>query len=381
MNPRLPYSLAIKPVGSKCNLDCSYCYYLNHNTGMKDPMSEERLDQVISAHIRAQPTYTRSVDFIWHGGEPMLRGLAFYKAAITKQQRYSNGKLISNTIQTNGTLINESWARFFKQQQFMVGISLDGPHLFNDIARIDLKGQSSFERTLRGMTILKQHQVEFNTLTVVNNRTFRHGAHIYRFLRDSGSRYLQFQPCIDHELDRRTNYNWSLSGEEWGTFLCEVFDQWCQQDIGLVYVQFFENCLMILLEQPSQMCHHAKTCGQQLMMESNGDVFSCDHYGYDEYQLGNIENTPLQQMINSDQQRQFGLDKHHALPTVCQACDFLPLCQGGCPKNRTGTTAQGETTNLLCEGYKMFFRHALPRLLKMTDAITQGYHPKFYTLF
>ncbi|MGR5252978.1 anaerobic sulfatase maturase [Vibrio astriarenae] len=381
MTSSVPYSLSIKPIGSKCNLDCSYCYYLNHNSGCGDPMSDEQLKLVIKNHIDSQPKHSKTVDFIWHGGEPLLRGRAFFQNVVLYQKQQAGTKRIMNTIQTNGTLINESWAAFFKQHNFMVGISLDGPNLLNDMARIDLKGQSSFERTMRGLTHPKQAQVEFNTLTVVNNRTFHHGAHIYRFLRDNGSQYLQFQPCIDHELDRRSRFDWSLSGEQWGEFLCDVFDEWCKNDIGKVYVQFFENCLLILMGHASQMCHHAPTCGQQLMMEANGSVYSCDRYGYDSHKLGNGMQTRLESLVNNQQQINFGQAKQQELYTTCQQCDFLLLCQGGCPKNRTEITKEGQSMNRLCAGYQVFFRYALPRLLKMVDAMNNGYGPQYYALF
>lgn len=377
----LPYSLFIKAEGGKCNLDCHYCYYLKHEDPNAPTMDKDLLEGLIQDHIDSQPKGAPQVDFVWHGGEPMLSGLAFYQQAIELQQRHNQGKKIINTLQTNGTLINGRWAEFFKQNQFMIGISIDGPNLLNDIARIDKQGNSSFERTLRGIKHLKQQQVEFNTLTVVNNKTYRHGKTIYQFLKEHGSGYLQFQPCIDHELDRRTDQDWTLTGKQWGQFLCDVFDEWRERDVGKVYVQFFENCLMILMGHPSQMCHHSATCGQQLMVESNGEVFSCDHFGYSDYKLGELPSRSLEQMVNSQAQLNFGQDKQRSLSTQCTRCDFLPMCQGGCPKNRLIKTAQGEDHNVLCEGYEMFFHHALPHLLRMVDAMQRGYSPAYYSLF
>ncbi|EPM3971722.1 anaerobic sulfatase maturase [Vibrio vulnificus] len=381
MSSSLPYSLFIKAEGGKCNLDCHYCYYLEHEDPNTPTMAAPLLETLIRDHIDSQPQGAAQVDFIWHGGEPLLSGLAFYQQAMAWQAHYGKGKKIVNTLQTNGTLINARWAKFFRENDFMVGVSLDGPNLFNDIARIDKQGNSSFERTMRGIQHLKEQEVPFNTLTVVNNKTYQHGKAIYQFLTDNGSDYLQFQPCIDHELDRRGEHDWTLTGQQWGRFLCDVFDAWRENDIGKVYVQFFENCLMVLMGYPSQMCHHSATCGQQLMVEANGEVFSCDHFGYHDYKLGRVQENSLRQMVNSETQLAFGQDKQNTLSTQCQRCDFLPMCQGGCPKNRLLTTPQGEAHNVLCEGYEMFFKHALPHMLRMVDAMQKGHSPAYYQLF
>ncbi|WP_072055239.1 anaerobic sulfatase maturase [Aliivibrio fischeri] len=378
-----PYGLFIKAESARCNLDCHYCYYLKNEDKSKPGMDAETLEKLVSNHIQSQPAQIPVIDFIWHGGEPMMKGLAFYQTAIELQQAHKSTTPIQNTIQTNGTLINERWAAFFAQHNFMVGISIDGPQLINDIARIDKSGNSSFERTIRGIQHLKQQNVEFNTLTVINNKSYKHGKAIYRFLKENGSTYLQFQPCIDHEMDRRFDYDWTLTGKQWGEFLCNVFDEWAANDIGKVYVQFFENCLMILMGHQSQMCHHAETCGQQLMIESNGDVFSCDHYTYNNYKIGNINdnNASLAQMVNSPEQILFGQNKHDSLNQKCLRCDFKPLCNGGCPKNRVDKINNGENHNVLCEGYEHFFKHALPTMLKMVDAMKQGYSPIHYPMF
>ncbi|OEF25896.1 anaerobic sulfatase maturase [Vibrio rumoiensis] len=388
--PTIPYSIFIKAESAKCNLDCHYCYYLRNEEKNLPGMDVELAEKVVKDHILSQPEKSPQVDFIWHGGEPMMRGLEFYEQVVTAQKATQTKKQIVNTIQTNGTLINDRWAQFFKDENFMVGISIDGPNLINDIARIDKKGHSSFERTMRGLEHLKKFDVEFNTLTVINNKSYKMGKEIYSFLKDNGSGYMQFQPCIDHEMDRRFDYDWTLTGGQWGVFLCDVFDAWCE-DIGKTYVQFFENCLMILMDYPSQMCHHAPTCGQQLMMESDGRVFSCDHFGYDEFKIGQVKTdegtqtaTELAQMVSSQEQRKFGQDKFDTLSDKCKTCDFLALCNGGCPKNRVGKFVNANKVeqdhNVLCEGYEMFFKYALPRLLKMTDAMKQGYSPAFYKL-
>lgn len=331
MSSSLPYSLFIKADGGKCNLDCHYCYYLKHEDPNAPTMDRQLLENLIRDHIDAQSEGASQVDFIWHGGEPMLSGLGFYQQVIELQKRYSNGKRIVNTLQTNGTLINARWAEFFYQNNFMLGISIDGPNLLNDIARIDKHGKSSFERTMRGVKHLKKQKVDFNTLTVVNNKTYQHGKMIYQFLKESGSDYLQFQPCIDHELDRRSEHDWTLTGKQWGRFLC--------------------------------------------------DVFSCDHFGYADYKLGQLPEDTLRQMVNGEVQLAFGQAKQETLSYQCKQCDFLPMCGGGCPKNRLLTAPHGESHNVLCEGYEMFFHHALPHLLRMVDAMQRGYSPVYYKLF
>ncbi|MEZ8823696.1 anaerobic sulfatase maturase [Vibrio amylolyticus] len=380
--PNHPFSLFIKAEGAQCNLDCSYCYYLNRqDSENRSSMPTAMMEQIVEAHIDAQPDLSKQVDFIWHGGEPMLRGLEFYEAAVLAQKKHTSKKRFVNTLQTNGTMINERWADFFAKHHFMLGVSIDGPNLLNDIARIDKNGHSSFERTMRGMQHLKNSDVEFNTLTVVNNKTYQHAKTIYQFLVENGSGYMQFQPCIDHELDRRTGHDWSLTGEQWGQFLCDLFDEWSAADVGKVYIQFFENCLMVLMGHASQMCHHSETCGQQLMVEHDGNVYSCDHYGYEDHQLGSMKSDKLIAMANSPTQVKFGTDKYHELNDVCRRCDFVQLCQGGCPKNRLATTRDGQPMNQLCEGYKMFFHHALPKLLPMVDAMKKGYSPAYFPLF
>lgn len=381
MKQNLPFSLTLKPVGSNCNLDCSYCYYLSGDTGCGSPMKESIVDSAIKNHILSQPKQTSIVDFIWHGGEPLLRGRDFYLHAFKQQKRWAGNKTIANTFQTNGTLINQQWAQLFKNNDVMVGISIDGPNILNDISRIDKSGNSSFERTVRGISILKSNNVNFNTLTVVNNRTYHSGVKIYQFLKETGSTYLQFQPCIDHELDRRSNYDWSLNGEQWGQFLCDVFDEWCENDIGKIHVQFFENCLMLLMGYPSQMCHHAEVCGQQLMMEKDGNTYSCDHFHYPKFKLGNTLDESLQSLVGNSSQRAFGESKQSKLNNRCRSCDFLGLCNGGCPKNRTNFESEIHGVNFLCSGYKMFYTYALPRMLKMVDAMNNGYSAEFYRLF
>lgn len=392
---KLPFSLFFKPIGSQCNLDCRYCYYWNkHDVTVQRHIGRNILETAIKQHIDAQPDGDRPIEFIWHGGEPLLAGLAFYQTVVEIQSQHlsctsiqgSKKRSIQNTMQTNGSLITRQWAQFFADQHFMLGISIDGPKELHDISRIDKQGRSSFERTIRGIGHLKTAKVEFNTLSVINNQTYQCGRDIYQFLKLNGSGYMQFQPCLDHELDQRDERNWSLNGAQWGAFLSAVFDQWCKEDIGKVYVQFFENCLMILMGYPSQMCHHSLTCGQQLAMEKDGTVYSCDHYVYEDYTLGKIaavadDEAVLETMVNGATQRGFGQMKSDSLTVQCKQCDFLSLCQGGCPKYRTDLNREGQPHNVLCEGYQLFFKHALPTLIPMVSAMKKGYAPEYYVLF
>ena len=410
---KLPFSLFFKPIGAQCNLNCRYCYYWNKpslagQSSEDELRSHGRIDSSILAaaieqHIVAQPESNLPIEFIWHGGEPMLAGLGFYQNVIKVQARYlSQGKTqqrktraIKNTLQTNGVLISPQWAKFFADNGFMLGVSVDGPQKIHDLSRNDKKGRSSFERTMNGIKLLKTHQVEFNTLSVINNQTYSHGKEIYQFLKDYGSGYMQFQPCLDHQLDQRDEQNWSLTGKQWGKFLCSVFDEWCREDIGKIYVQFFENCLMILMGYPSQMCHHSATCGQQLAMEKDGAVYSCDHYVYPENALGRIHHSDmdastndadlvtqtLESIVNSTKQRAFGQMKSQTLSEQCKQCDFILLCQGGCPKYRTMENQYRHPHNVLCDGYQQFFKHALPTLIPMVSAMKNGYSAEYYGLF
>ncbi|MFA0413351.1 anaerobic sulfatase maturase [Vibrio renipiscarius] len=388
---QLPFSLFFKPLGSQCNLDCRYCYYWNkHDATHQAHIDHKLLDRAIDQHIAAQPVSDRPIDFIWHGGEPLLAGLAFYQSVVERQSHFistlPHKPLVKNTIQTNGSLISQQWAKFFADHHFMVGISIDGPEHIHDLCRVDKKGNSTFSRTLRGIDHLRRNGVEFNTLSVINNQNYHCGQEIYQFLKQNGSGYMQFQPCLDHELDQRDERNWSLTGEQWGAFLCAVFDQWCANDVGKVYVQFFENCLMILMGYPSQICHHSAECGQQLAIEKDGAIYSCDHYVYPDYQLGKLgedvsEDASLQSLANSQTQRRFGADKQKTLSQQCQQCDFLPLCQGGCPKYRLVPHPGDEQHNALCAGYQRFFYHALPTLIPMVTAMKNGYSAEYYSLF
>lgn len=382
-----PFHLLVKPVGAKCNLDCHYCYYLRkeerYEPNATMQMSEEMLESYISQYIATQPSHINSVDFSWQGGEPALRGLAFFERAVELQKQYARpGMQISNTFQSNGTLINERWAKFFKKNNFLIGLSIDGDELNHGNGRPDLKGNNSYPKVMRGLALLKEHNVNFNTLTVVHCDNAHLGKQTYNKLKELGSTVIQFQPCVEHDRDRRASKDWSLSPQQWGKFLCDVFDEWKKEDVGKVFIQLFENTLAILAGQPSQMCFHSEACGQQLMLEHDGSVYSCDHYSYDDYKLGNIDIVDLGKMASGENQSQFGLAKWHSLTKQCRECDFRPFCNGGCPKERTAITADLEPgLHHLCRGYKQFFMHSMPYLGAMLETINNGYPANLYPMY
>ncbi|WP_261884464.1 anaerobic sulfatase maturase [Vibrio pomeroyi] len=382
-----PFHLLVKPVGSKCNLDCHYCYYLRkeerYQSGATMQMSDALLETYVQQYIAAQPKHIKFVDFSWQGGEPALRGLEFYERAVELQKKYArSGMTISNTFQSNGTLINEKWAKFFKKNNFLIGLSIDGDELNHDLGRPDVKGNGSYSRVLRGLSKLQKHKVQFNTLTVVHNDNAHLGKQTYQTLKKLGSNVIQFQPCVEHSLDRRGEKDWSLTPHQWGHFLCDVFDEWRKEDVGKVHIQFFENTLGILAGQPSQMCFHSETCGQQMMLEHDGSIYSCDHYSYENHKVGDIESVDLGALASSSKQVEFGLNKWKSLPKRCRECDFRPMCNGGCPKERTSLTADLEPgLNHLCFGYKKFFVHAMPYFAAMLEAIKLGHPAAVYPMF
>lgn len=382
-----PFHLIIKPVGAKCNLDCHYCYYLRkeerYTSNATMQMSELMLELYIKKYINTQPKNCNQIDFSWQGGEPALRGLAFYQLAVTLQKKYvREGMRITNTFQTNGTLINDKWAKFFSDHQFLIGISIDGSASNHGNGRPNLKGQNSFNSVLRGLDALKKFNVPFNTLTVVHSDNAHLGKETYQTLKDLGSEVIQFQPCVEHPFDRRGSKDWSLTPDQWGNFLCDVFDEWKKNDIGNVFVQFFENTFGVLAGKPSGMCFHSELCGQQMMIEHDGSLFSCDHYSYDSHKIGNIDIVDLGVLAASKKQVQFGTNKWESLPTQCKECHFRPFCNGGCPKDRTAMTADLKPgLNHLCGGYKQFFIHAMPVMGAMLDALKNGYAANLYPMF
>ena len=365
LNPIAPFArplnVMLKPVGAVCNLRCKYCYYLEKKSlypqSTNYVMTEDTLERFIEQYLQSQTM--QEVMFTWHGGEPLMRNRNFYKRALELQKKYGRGRLIDNCIQTNGTLLTDDWCKFFKDNNFLVGISMDGPPLLHDIYRRTKDDRPTFLSVLKGISLLKKHNTDFNIMAVVNDFNADYPLDFYRFFKDIDCRYIQFTPIVE-QIDEKPA-PWNVPSEKWGDFLIAVFDEWVKKDVGTFFIQYFDSTLANWAGQQPGVCTLAKTCGHAGVMEFNGDVYSCDHYVFPEYKLGNIRNRTLTEMMYSDKQIRFGNDKRDALPSQCKACEFLFACNGECPKNRIIKTDSGEPgLNYLCKGYYKFFKHVAP---------------------
>lgn len=378
-NRPVSFCTLIKPLGSVCNLKCTYCYYLDKELqyGAKPKlMSDELLEQYIIQYIAANAV--PQVDFYWHGGEPLMAGLDFFERAMALQQKYRGDKRITNTIQTNGTLINDRWGDFFARNHFLVGLSIDGDEVLHNATRHTKNGEGTFDSVIKGLDFLKRHHVEFNTLTTVNSFSKGRGAETYRFLKSIGSRYIQFLPVLEYvnkdgiivspssKGDKQLS-SLSVSGEDYGEFLIDVFKDWVVADVGRYFVQIFDATLANSYGVPPGTCTVCKTCGDSLAVEHNGDVYSCDHFVYPEHKLGNIKNETLLLMYKSGQQFDFGCKKQNALPQNCKDCQWLHLCNGECPKHRFENGV-----NSLCAGLKAFYAYTHPYMEFMCQSIKNG---------
>jgi uncharacterized protein len=347
----------LKPRGPICNLDCAYCYYLEKEglfANSRFRMHTEVLETFIRQYIEAQPA--SQVTFAWQGGEPGLMGLPFYRKALELQQKYARpGMVIENTFQTNGILLNEEWATFFRQHNFLVGLSLDGPQAVHDAYRVDKGGRPTFDRVFKALRLLQKYQVDVNILACVQAASAGKGAQIYRFFRDDAEvQFLQFIPIVTPDPDA----SHSIDGERYGAFLIEVFNEWVRKDVGRMYIQLFDVALAAWVGAPPGLCVFNETCGNALVMEHNGDLFSCDHFVDPNHRLGNILEQALPVLASSVQQLCFGRDKRDSLPGQCRDCEVRFVCQGGCPKDRILITPEGEPgLNYLCGGYRPFFNH------------------------
>ncbi len=371
-----PLYVMTKPAGPSCNLACDYCYYLEKANLYKETtehyMSDELLERFTMEYINSQTT--PQVMFTWHGGETLMRPLSFYRKAVGFQKKYARGRRIDNCIQTNGTLLNDEWCRFFKENNWLAGVSIDGPQRFHDEYRKNRRGLPSFEKVMRGIELLNRHGVDWNAMAVVNNLNADYPHEFYNFFKSIGCRYIQFSPIVERihehkdgrhlasplqEGDRMAGF--SVTPQQWGNFLCGLFDEWVKNDVGRYFIQLFDATLANWLGEQPGICSMAKTCGHAGVMEFNGDVYSCDHYVFPEYRLGNIWKETLVEMMYSDRQQEFGLMKRNSLPAQCMECEYLFACNGECPKNRIARTASGEPgLNYLCSGYYRFFEHAAP---------------------
>lgn len=382
----------VKPAGSACNMNCVYCYYLDkalQYEGKEPVMSDELLELYIRQYIEGNDV--DKVTFCWHGGEPTLLGIDFYRKAMDLQRKYADGKIIENTIQTNGTMIDEKWCDFFRENKFLVGLSLDGPADVHDAFRKTRGQEPTFKRVMKTAKMFKSHGVEFNTLSVVNSRCKGRGREIYRFFRDTvGSKYMQFLPAVEHTVTRSgykrpvivspdtegaTLAPWSISGADYGRFLCDIFDEWVMRDVGETFVQIFDATLANHVGVMPGVCTMCETCGDNIVVEHNGDVYPCDHFVYPEYLLGNIRTSTLREMYESAKMREFGLAKRNHLPAECLRCRFFQVCHGECPKHRFDSGDDGSRKNSLCEGLRMFFDHTEPYMLFMKERLLNRQSP------
>jgi uncharacterized protein len=372
-----PLYVMLKPAGAHCNLACKYCYYLEKNklypTAQRHLMSDEMLEQFTREYIEAQTM--NQVLFTWHGGETLLRSIDFYRKDISLQQKYAGGRRIDNVIQTNGTLLTDEWCEFFAQNHWLVGISIDGPQEYHDHYRVTPAGKPSWEKVMQGISLLKKHRVEWNAMAVVNAYNAEHPLEFYHFFRDNGCQYLQFTPIVErlteHE-DGRTLASLadnreipladaSVTPEQWGNFLCTIFDDWVRHDVGKMFVEIFDCTLANWMGVLPGICAYSKECGHAGVMEHNGDVYSCDHFVFPEYKLGNIREQSLIDMLYGEKQQAFSRLKHTSLPRQCKECDMEFACHGECPKNRFEKDKYGEPgLNYLCQGYYQYYSHVAP---------------------
>lgn len=372
-----PLYVMLKPAGAHCNLACKYCYYLEKNklypTAQRHLMSDEMLEQFTREYIEAQTM--NQVLFTWHGGEPLLRSIDFYRKALSLQQKYAGGRRIDNVIQTNGTLLTDEWCEFFAQNHWLVGISIDGPQPDHDHYRLTAAGKPSWKKVIQGIKLLKKHGVEWNAMAVVNAYNANHPLEFYRFFKENGCQFLQFTPIVErltrHE-DGRTLASLadkdeislseaSVAPEQWGYFLCAIFDEWVRKDVGKIFVEIFDCTLANWMGISPGICAYSKECGHAGVMEHNGDVYSCDHFVFPEYKLGNIRDHLLIDMLYGEQQQEFSHLKHSSLPRQCKECDMEFACHGECPKNRFMKDKYGDSgLNYLCPGYYHYYQHVAP---------------------
>ena len=372
-----PLYVMLKPAGAHCNLACKYCYYLEKNklypTAQRHLMSDEMLEQFTREYIEAQTM--NQVLFTWHGGEPLLRSIDFYRKALSLQQKYAGGRRIDNVIQTNGTLLTDEWCEFFAQNHWLVGISIDGPQPYHDHYRLTAAGKPSWKKVMQGIKLLKKHGVEWNAMAVVNAYNANHPLEFYRFFKENGCQFLQFTPIVERQTrheDGRTLASLadkdeislseaSVTPEQWGYFLCAIFDEWVRKDVGKIFVEIFDCTLANWMGISPGICAYSKECGHAGVMEHNGDVYSCDHFVFPEYKLGNIRDHSLIDMLYGEQQQEFSRLKHSSLPRQCKECDMEFACHGECPKNRFMKDKYGDSgLNYLCPGYYHYYQHVAP---------------------
>lgn len=380
-----------KPSSSICNLDCDYCFYLEKEKLYPEKnkqwrMSSETLEAYVKQYIEAQSG--NDVHFAWQGGEPTLMGVGFFEEVVAYCKQYAGNKTIHHAFQTNGILIDDEWCVFLKNNHFLVGISIDGDEELHDVYRVNRAGKPTFNKVLDAIALLKKHHIEFNTMTVIHDLNAQHPQRVYRFLKSIGSRYMQFIPLVERQLNdpsteqlltlvlpgesRASVTPWTVPAIDYGTFLSGVFDIWVTEDVGKVYVNMFDSTLATWCGYPSGSCITSETCGHAFALEANGDLYQCDHYVYPEYKLGNIHQETIQALNQHPNAIQFGVDKKQSLTKDCVKCDYRFACHGGCPKHRFDVSPSGaHGHNYLCSGYKQFFTHTAPYMKIMSDLVRQ----------
>ncbi len=391
-----PFHLMTKPAGPDCNLNCRYCFYLEKDA-LYDRTTHHRMtDATLETYIRqyCESQNTPELTFAWQGGEPTLMGIPFFEKAVTLQKKYAGGRPVHNALQTNGMLLDNDWCKFLKRENFLVGLSLDGPRHIHDRFRVNRGGKPSFDQVMKALKRMKCHQVEFNTLTCVTRQSAPHAREIYKFLKSAGTTFMQFIPIIERKPSKAASdlgltfdippdlkqddddprvMPWTVAPLQYGKFLADVFDCWIENDVGHIFVQIFDIMLGAWMGMKPALCIFGETCGDAMVMEHNGDVYSCDHFVYPDFFLGNIHDTPLTAIARNPQQREFGNKKKESLPNQCRHCAFFFACHGECPKHRFLQTRDGEPgLNWLCEGYQHFMRHIDPYMQQMAQLLRAG---------
>jgi len=375
---RGPFHVLVKPIGPICNLRCEYCFYLTKKEMFAPDesfrMTDETLETLVRQYIGAQPDGTREINFGWQGGEPTLMGVDFFRRAVELQKQYARpGMTIGNGLQTNGTLLDDEWGRFLREENFLVGISIDGPKELHNRYRLDARGRGTFEEVMGGLEVLQRHKVEYNVLTVVQGDNAEHPREVYDFIADTGTTFLQLIPIVEGLGDGEVTDR-SVGPEPFGRFMVGLFDRWLEREhVGKIFIQQCDMMLAIVMGYPAPLCCHAATCGRSTALEHNGDLYSCDHWVYPENLLGNVATASMAEMVDGEFQTAFGRDKSAKLPGYCRRCPHLRYCYGACPKDRLATTPDGEPgLAYLCKGYRMFYQHSLPVFEKMAECLRAG---------
>ena len=379
--------MMFKPIGSLCNLNCTYCYYLDKAGiyGKEPKMSLDILEKCIKEYLEINDS--EEITFDWHGGEPLILGLEYFEKIVEFQNKYKGRKKIFNTIQTNATLMNADFASFFRDNNFLVGVSIDGPQYIHDKYRKDKGDFPTFNKVMRGIELLHRYGVEFNTLTTINKASEGKGLEVYDFLKRIGSHYMQFMPVVEYinnETNRITSPDdgnsklapWSVEPVKYGEFMCEIFDYWVENDVGEYFVNLFDSTLANYCGMNPGTCVYSETCGANAVVEHNGDIYPCDHFVYRSYKLGNISEMSLSDIVSSNKMAEFGINKRNILPHECFKCRYYFACHGECPKHRFDMTANGEKgLNTLCKGLKRFFSYTEPYMIEMRNLYFSGRSP------